>query len=150
MKHTIISSVTTVITLCIIIFAVSAFFISNERFIGFVLLVLFGVCLLALIPFHISLRAIQPDIIFGVIDNGILAILAVIGGEIAGIQGAIIGGVVGNAITDGIAGLFEGYSAERLKKRNINDHRTIIGSAIGKMSGCLLGAGGVLVIASFW
>lgn len=150
MKHTLISSITTVITLCVIIFVVSAFFISNDRLIGFVLLALFGVCLAALIPFHVSPRSVQPDIIFGVIDNGILAVFAIVGGEIAGIPGAIIGGVVGNAITDGIAGLFEGYSSERLRERNINDHRTVIGSAIGKMGGCLLGAGCVLIIASFW
>lgn len=149
MKYTFISSVTTVITLCILIFAVGAFFMSNERVIGFVLLALFGVCLLALIPFHISISAIQPDIVFGIIDNGILTVLALVGGELAGVPGAIVGGVVGNAITDGIAGLFEGYSSERLRKKNVNDNRTIVGSAIGKMGGCLLGAGCILIVASF-
>lgn len=148
MKHRTISSITTVITLCIVIFTVSAFFIHNERLIGFVLLSLFGICLAALVPFRISLHAVSPDIIFGVIDNGVLAVFAIVGGKIAGIEGAIVGGVVGNAITDGIAGLFEGYFSERLLKRNISDHRTIIGSAIGKMGGCLLGAGCILIIAS--
>lgn len=149
MKYTFISSVTAVVTLCILIFAVGAFFISNERAIGFVLVALFGVCLLALIPFRISINTVQPDIVFGLIDNGILTVLALVGGEIAGVPGAIIGGVVGNAITDGIAGLFEGYASERLRRRNKNDNRTIAGSAIGKMGGCLLGAGCVLIIASF-
>ncbi len=87
----------------------------------------------------------MPDVVFGIIDNGILALMAVIGGEIAGVAGAVIGGVVGNAITDGIAGLFEGYWAESLA----SDHRTILGSAVGKMAGCLLGAGVVLILASF-
>lgn len=87
----------------------------------------------------------MPDVIFGVIDNGILALMAVIGGEIAGVAGAVIGGVVGNAITDGIAGLFEGYWAEKIS----DDKRTIVGSAVGKMAGCLFGAGIVLVLAGF-
>lgn len=144
-----ISSITAVLTLCIIIFAVSAFFISKSEAIGFVLIGLFGLCLAALIPFNIPIRSVQPDIVFGLIDNGILALMAIAGAEIAGIPGAIVGGVVGNAITDGIAGLFEGYSAERLRRRNISDQRTIIGSAIGKMGGCLLGAGLVLIAAHF-
>ncbi|MDP2630969.1 MAG: hypothetical protein Q8P56_06220 [Candidatus Uhrbacteria bacterium] len=149
MKHSLISSIATVITLAIVVFAISAFFISNERLIGFVLIALFLLCMASLIPFGIALRSIQPDIIFGVIDNGILVVFALIGGEVAGIPGAIVGGAVGNAATDGIAGVFEGYWAERLRKRNVSDQRTIVGSAIGKMGGCLLGAGVVLIIVSF-
>ena len=149
MKHSLISSIATVIALAVVVFAISAFFISNERMIGFVLLALFLLCMVSLIPFGIALRSIQPDIIFGVIDNGILVVFALIGGKVAGIPGAIVGGAVGNAVTDGIAGIFEGYWAERLRKRNVSDHRTIIGSAIGKMGGCLLGAGGILIIVSF-
>ena len=60
-------------------------------------------CIVSLIPFKIKLRSIQPDIVFGLIDNGILAIFAIFGGHFAGVAGAILGGVVGNAITDGIA-----------------------------------------------
>lgn len=150
MKDAMISSIAAVTTLCIVIFVVSSSFVSNENLIGPVFIALFGICLLALIPFRISPRTVQPDIIFGVIDNGILALFAIVGGEIAGIPGAVVGGVVGNAITDGIAGLFEGYSAEQLRKKGTSDRRTIVGSAIGKMSGCLLGAGVVLSIASFW
>lgn len=150
MKPTFIRSITTVATLCITIFAVSTFFVYNERLIGFVLIFLFLVCLGGLIPFHIQIREVQPDIMFGIIDNGILALLAIIGGEVAGVTGAIIGGVVGNAITDGIAGLFEGSIAENLRKKNISEQRTILGSAVGKMAGCLLGAGYVLILASMW
>jgi len=84
------------------------------------------------------------------IDNGILVILAIFGGEIAGMIGAVIGGAVGNAITDGIAGVFEGYAAEKMRKNNISDKRTVLGSAIGKMAGCLLGAGAVLIIANLF
>ncbi|PIX10847.1 hypothetical protein COX67_04520 [Candidatus Falkowbacteria bacterium CG_4_10_14_0_2_um_filter_36_22] len=106
-------------------------------------------CIASLIPFKIKLKSIQPDIIFGLIDNGILAVLAIFGGHFAGVAGAIIGGVVGNAITDGIAGIFEGYSAEKLRLQLEPEERTMLKSAVGKMAGCLLGAGIVLVIANF-
>jgi uncharacterized protein YqgC (DUF456 family) len=74
--------------------------------------------------------------------------LAIFGGHFAGITGAIIGGVVGNAITDGIAGIFEGQMAEKLRARFIPEERTMLKSAVGKMAGCLLGAGVVLIIDS--
>ncbi len=41
-------------------------------------------CLLSLIPFKISIQSVQPDVIFGIIDNGILALFAVVGAEVAG------------------------------------------------------------------
>jgi hypothetical protein len=132
-----------VITLCVIIAGVSIFFVYDSRFIGFVLIALAVLCLLSLRLFGIKISSTKPDVVFGLIDNGILAIMAVFGGYIAGVAGAIIGGVVGNAITDGIAGIFEGYFAEGMA----DDRRTILGSAVGKMAGCLLGAGAVLAIS---
>ncbi len=138
-----------VLVLCIIIFAVSAYFIYNTDVIGWVIFGLGFLCLASLRFSKVSIESVWPDIVFGVIDNGILAIMAIIGGEIAGVPGAIIGGVVGNAITDGIAGIFEGEIAEKLRERRIPEERTMLGSAVGKMAGCLLGAGAVLIIASF-
>jgi len=139
------------LTLCVIIFTVSVFFIHESNLIiGFVLILLSFLCIISLIPFKIKIKSIQPDIIFGLIDNGILVIFAIWGGEIAGVAGAVVGGVVGNAITDGIGGMFEGYWAERLRSKNIKEERTILGSAIGKMAGCLFGAGFVLIIVSLF
>jgi len=137
-----------VVTLCIIIFAVSAIFINKAEIIGWVVLSSGLLCIASLEFFKISIKNVWPDIVFGLIDNGILAILAVIGGSIAGVAGAIIGGVVGNAITDGIAGVFEGHMAEKLRESNISESRTMLGSSVGKMAGCLLGAGIVLIIAN--
>ncbi|MFA5124781.1 MAG: hypothetical protein WC473_03080 [Patescibacteria group bacterium] len=134
--------------LCVIVFTVSIFFINNSQLIGFVLIGLSILCIVSLIPFSISVKSIQPDIIFGVIDNGILAIMAIVGGYFAGVAGAIIGGVVGNSITDAIAGVFEGYSAENLRTKKVNEERTVLKSAVGKMAGCLLGAGIVLIFSS--
>ncbi len=142
-KKNFLLSVLNIAVLCTVIFAVSAFFVYREKQIGYVLIFLALPCLASLRLFNVKISSIGPDVVFGVIDNGILAAMAVFGGEIAGVPGAIIGGVVGNAITDGIAGLFEGYWAESLA----DDKRTVVGSAVGKMVGCLLGAGVVLVIA---
>lgn len=134
-----------VIVLSVVVFAVAGYFVNQPQVIGLVLVLLGILCLASLWLFSVRIRSVQPDIIFGVIDNGILAIFALFGAEIAGVAGAIIGGAVGNAVTDGIAGLFEGYWAER----TLNSQRTVLGSAVGKMAGCLLGAGVVLALGGF-
>jgi len=149
MKKNFIIALVNVLILCIIIFSVSAFFIYDAKIIGWAVFALGLLCIASLGLFKIPVKNTWPDIIFGIIDNGILAILAIIGGKIAGVTGAIIGGVVGNAITDGIAGIFEGEVAEKLREKKIPEERTMLGSAVGKMAGCLLGAGVVLIIASF-
>lgn len=137
--------VANVIILSVISFAVAAYFVYEPRLIGLVLVALGLLCLASLKLFSVRIRSVQPDIVFGVIDNGILAVFALFGAEIAGVAGAIIGGAVGNAVTDGIAGLFEGYWAERTH----TSQRTVLGSAVGKMAGCFLGAGVVLALGSF-
>src|SRR3989344_1570301 len=137
-------SILNIVMLCIIIGVVSIFFVGNSTWIGVVLILLAILCILSLVPFKTSLPSVQPDIIFGVIDNGILAVMAIFGAHFAGVAGAIIGGVVGNAITDGIAGIFEGAMAEKLRIQSVVDERTMLKSAVGKMAGCLLGAGIVL------
>lgn len=142
-------AVLNILTLCIIIGAISLFFANDGYWIGFVLVLLAVLCLVSLVPFKISLKSVQPDIFFGIIDNGILAIMAIFGGHFGGVTGAILGGVVGNAVTDGIAGIFEGYTAEKLRLQLVSEERTMLKSAVGKMAGCLLGAGIVLVIANF-
>lgn len=60
--------------------------------------------------------------------------------------GAIVGGAVGDAITDGLAGLLEGRIAEYLRKHGIEEARTPLSSSMGKMSGCLIGIGITLTI----
>lgn len=148
MKNKKFLSILNILTLCVVIFAISAYFVSDSQMIGFVIVGLGVFCLLTLIPFKIKVKTVWPDIVFGIIDNGILAIIAIVGGEIGGILGAVVGGVVGNAITDGIAGIFEGLVAEKMKDENKGDQRTMLGSAVGKMAGCLLAAGAVLIIAN--
>jgi len=149
MNKKFILSVLNILMLCIVIAAVSIFFVNNSNWLGLVLIILALLCVVSLIPFKINLKSILPDIFFGIIDNGILAILAIFGAHFAGVAGAIIGGVVGNAITDGIAGIFEGRVAENLRSKFVAEERTMLKSAVGKMAGCLLGAGAVLIIANF-
>lgn len=115
--------------------------------IGVVITLLGVLCLLTLLPFGVRMRSVWPDVVFGMIDNGMLAVMALFGGEVGGVMGAVIGGVVGNAVTDGIAGIFEGYIAEKARVARISDKRTMLGSAVGKMSGCLLSAGAVLTVS---
>lgn len=141
-------AVINILTLCLIIGIVSVLFIEEGELMGFVLIALAFMCLASLLPFGTNWKAVQPDIFFGLIDNGILAILAIFGGHFAGVAGAVIGGVVGNAITDGIAGIFEGHWAEKLRAKLISEERTMLNSAVGKMTGCLLGAGAVMIIAN--
>jgi hypothetical protein len=88
-----------------------------------------------------------PDILFGVIDTGLLTVPALWGGIRFGVAGAIAGGVIGDALTDAIAGFFEGAIAEWLQERGIVESREAITTSLGKMAGCLFGSGAVLTIA---
>lgn len=148
MKKRFLISILNILGLCVVIASVTLMFVHNNHWMGAVLIVLGIVCLLTLLPFGIKLKSALPDIMFGLIDNGILAIMAIFGGYFGGIAGAVLGGVVGNAITDGIAGIFEGYIAERFDGEDMSNHRSMLKSAVGKMAGCLFGAGAVLTVAS--
>ena len=127
--------------LSVLILALSYYFIFNNTAIGFVFIGVGIIDLLLLKFFKINLKSVYPDIIFGMIDNGVLIFAAIIGGNYAGVIGAIIGGAAGNTITDGIGGLFEGHISEKMRKRKISDKRTALSTTLGKMAGCLFGAG---------
>lgn len=146
-KEGIVKSIVSVVVLSVVVISVVCFVIYNKVLIGPTLL---GLAFLPWIPLKISGRSIKSvgaDIIFGVIDTGILGIAALIGANFAGVLGAIIGGAVGDAITDAIAGLFEGKIAEVLRRYGVEEARTPLSSSMGKMSGCLLGIGITLTMA---
>jgi len=127
-----------VILLCVIILTIAFFSMRLGRFVS---LIIFGLGLIPILiayVFKINLKKILPDIIFGLIDNVLLIIPAIIGAELFGAVGALAGAVVGNAVSDGIAGLFEGSISEWLHIKGIDSTRTLLGSSLGKMSGCLL------------
>jgi len=146
-KESLIKSILSVVVLSVIIIATIIFFVYQKKWIGIVFIALGVFHLFVLRLFNIKLKRVWPDIVFGAIDNGFLVIGALIGADFAGITGAIVGGAAGNAITDGFAGLFEGWTAEYLRKHKIEEKRTALSSALGKMAGCFFGAGIVLIIA---
>jgi len=59
------------------------------------LILLSILCVLSLIPFKVRLKSIGPDVIFGLLDNGILAVMAIFGGHFAGVAGLIFRRVEG-------------------------------------------------------
>jgi len=130
--------ISTVIILCIITIVIAFFSMRLGRFVSIVIFGLGFIPILIAFIFRINLRKIIPDIIFGLIDNILLIIPAIIGAELFGAAGALAGAVVGNAVSDGIAGIFEGSISEWLKIKGIDSTRTLLGSSLGKMSGCLL------------
>ena len=115
--------------------------------IGAIVLILAVVPLIGLRLSRRSVKGALPDIVFGSIDTGLLTIPALWGGMVFGVAGAIAGGVVGDALTDSIAGFFEGGIAEWLRERGIEEAREPVTTSLGKMAGCLLGSGAVLTIA---
>ena len=127
-----------VVLFSIITMVVAFFSIRLGRFVSIVIFGLGFIPILIAFIFKINLRKILPDIIFGLIDNILLIIPAIIGAKLFGAAGALAGAVVGNAVSDGIAGIFEGSISEWLHIRGIDSTRTLLGSSLGKMSGCLL------------
>lgn len=117
---------------------------------GPVVLSLTAVPLLGLFLAKRPLKRATPDLIFGAVDTGILVIPALCGGILYGVAGAIAGGVIGDALTDGIAGFFEGSIAEWLREKGIEESREPVTTSLGKMAGCLLGAGFILSLAAIF
>jgi hypothetical protein len=145
-KNNLIKAIGTLLVISILVVGFSIYFIYDEMLIGpaylFLTLVVMGILRI----FGIKLKAVYPDIIFGIIDNGVLIFTAILGGEFAGITGAVLGGAAGNTMTDGIGGLFEGRIAEKLKRDNFEQERNPISTMLGKVIGCLIGAGFGLIL----
>jgi len=112
--------------------------------IGPSILALMLVPLLGLFFAKRSFKRTIPDLIFGAIDTGILVVPALFGGLAYGIAGAIAGGVIGDALTDAIAGFCEGSIAKWLRDKGIEESREPVTTSLGKMAGCLGGAGIIL------
>ena len=146
-KEGFLSALMSVTVISIVLVGVISFVIYNTHMVG-PIIILLG--FIPWIPLKLSGRTIKStgaDIVFGMIDTGFLGLAALIGANFAGVLGAIVGGAVGDSITDGYAGLFEGKMAEYLRKHGIDEARTSLSASMGKMSGCLLGVGIVLTLA---
>lgn len=136
----------TFLSFSLVIIAVASYLVFKEQPIGPAFLFLGFISIALLYIFKIPANTVYPDMIFGAIDNGILVLAAILGGSYGGVAGAVIGGAAGNTITDGIGGLFEGHIAENQRKYQIDNLRTALSTSLGKMSGCLFGAGAGLII----
>lgn len=145
-KESLSNAILSVVFLSIIIIATIFFTISQKKIIGIVFVILGLVHLIVLKNLDVDVKTIWPDLVFGIIDNGILVVAAIIGADFAGILGAIVGGAAANAITDGFAGIFEGWTAEYMRRKKVKEERTALGAAVGKMAGCFFGAGIALII----
>lgn len=134
-------------SLSVVIIAISSFFIMKSMIMWPVFLLMGFFNLLIIKSFKIKTKWILPDLGFGFMDNGVMVFAAILGGSFGGVPGAIIGGVTGNAITDGLGGFFEGYISEKQEQlTKFKTERKAFSSALGKMTGCLFGAATSLFI----
>lgn len=145
-------AITSFFVLTVAVIAIAYYFVFKSHLIGPAFIAL-GIFSLIFIRFRgIKIKNIIPDLIFGFIDNSVMVFAAIIGARVGSVPGAIIGGVSGNTITDGIGGLFEGHIADHQREYKIDNLRTALSSSIGKMIGCILGAGfsltGVYIISN--
>ena len=92
------------------------------------------------------MKALLPDLVFGVVDNGLLVIGAIIGADIGDVFGAVLGAALGNAVSDFVGGYFEGSVAEWLARKGIEHKDTKWKSATGKFVGCMLCVPFVLLV----
>ena len=140
-KHSVWYSIGNLIAISILIVGISSYFLFNKMLIG-PIFVGMGLGVVFYLRFvDVKFSSIYPDVIFGMVDNFVMVFATTLGGTLAGVGGAIIGGVTGNTITDGLGGFFEGVVEEYLRKKKINNHRTALSSMLGKIIGCLFGAG---------
>ncbi len=116
----------------IIVTLIGVFTLQHRLAIGPMVFILTSIPLLGLFFAKRSFKGALPDLIFGSIDTGLLTIPALWGGALFGFAGAIAGGVVGDALTDGIAGFFEGGIAEWLRGKGIEESREPVTTALLK------------------
>ena len=146
-RQGILAALTSSLVVSVVVVAAVALIIGNVLLIG---PIVFLLGLVPLLPIKLSGRSIRStgaDMVFGAMDTGLLGVAALIGAELGGVLGAVVGGLVGDSITDGFAGIFEGQASEYLRRHGIEEARTPLSSSMGKMSGCLLGAGVTLTLA---
>jgi len=127
-------------------FAVYPFLQANMLFVGPVILVLGFVSLGMLKLSGRSIRSVIADIVYGVMDVGLLSWVVSIEAVFAGPVGVVFGTVIAHSLTDAVAGMAEGQIAESLRKHGIEESRTPISSGLGKMVGGLIGAGAIITI----
>lgn len=142
------SEILTILVVSLLVIGFGYLGMSTGKLVGFIVFGLGCIPFVAAILVRLAAKRMIPDMVFGVIDTGMLTIFALVGGHVFGVLGAVVGGVVGDAVTDGIAGFFEGGIARWLRAKGIEESRLPLSSGLGKMCGCLFGCGFVLIIAT--
>lgn len=140
-------SVMIVIPVVVLVGGAGILALHSALALGPVVFVLGFVPLAVLVVAGRRISAAVPDLVFGALDTGLLALPAIWGGVTFGVAGAIAGTVVGDALTDAVAGFFEGHIAEWLRSHGFSEAREAVTTSLGKMAGCLLGSGLVLCLA---
>lgn len=136
--------------LAILIIGVSIYFIHDKLWIGPAYIGLAFLGMIFLNSVGITTKSVYPDILFGIVDNGVLIFTILLGDKLAGVPGAVLGGAAGNSLTDGFGGLIEGKVAQKLRHDAYEENRTALSTMLGKVIGCLLGAGIGLIIVWFF
>ena len=137
-----------IIAILLAAFAVYPFLQANMLFVGPVILLLGLISLGMLKISGRTIRSVIADIVYGVLDVGLLSWVVSVEAVFAGPVGVVFGTVIAHALTDAIAGMAEGHVAAALRNRGIEEARTPISSGLGKMIGGLLGAG--IIITFVW
>ena len=135
----------------VLVLTVTIIALMTDIFIGpfIFLLVLIPIGLLILRGGLGIIKEVLADIIFGLVDTGMMTAFAVIG-SIWGPLGAVVGAGVGDSVTDAIAGFFEGAISEKLREHGVEEARTPMKSSLGKMTGCLIGSAVTITIAQIF
>jgi len=131
----------------IIVFAI-AYFMHDFEQVGLVLIVAGLLPLLSLKITGEKIKESIPEIVFGFVNTGLITAMAIVGYNLEGLIGAVIGVALGDAITEGYSGILEGEVADLMLKWKIKEKIDPLNSSLGKMAGALFGGGIVLLIFS--
>ena len=120
---------------------------ARARMYGFILLCL-GLIPLGLAKLRrIKVKQIAADMVFGALDTSLMVAFAILFGLFGGPIGIVVGAGLGDALAEAIAAFFEGSIAEKLRAYGIDESRTALRTSLGKMAGCLFGAGACILLA---
>ena len=106
-----IRNVTIVAIVIVLVGGVGIFVLHNALALGPVVLSLGFVPLIALLFSGRRLAPAVPDLVFRDLDTGLLTLPAIWRGVTFGVVGAVAGIVIGDGITDAVAGFFQGHIA---------------------------------------
>jgi len=126
-----------------IVFAI-AYFAHDFKQVGLILIAAGFLPLISLKLTGEQIKESIAEIIFGMFNTGLITAMAIVGYNIEGILGAVIG----DAITEGYSGILEGEVADLMLKWKIKEKIDPLNSSLGKMAGALFGGGIVLLIFS--